>query len=135
LGDPALRNLLLMLLAAVLLGGCGTVTDSRKTDLLEATLSRYASALRWGYYESAFSLRDPANAQEPLPDAKNLRVTSYEVAQPPIMQDPLTAVQVVQIEYVLEDEQRVRKILDQQQWRYDQEKKTWWLTSPIPPFR
>jgi hypothetical protein len=109
--------------------------ETRKANLLEATLSGYASALRWGYYESAFSVRDPECAVEPVPDMRSVRLTGYEVTQPPVMTDEATAVQVVRIDYVLEDEQRVRTLLDQQRWRYDEEKKTWWLTTPLPRFR
>ncbi len=120
---------------ALLLCGCGTLLDGRKAERLEATLSHYGSALRWGYYDSAFAVRDPEQASAPLPDMRNVRLTGYEVAQSPLMEGDDIAVQVVRIEYVREDEQRVRAIIDAQRWRYDAERKTWWLTSPLPGFR
>lgn len=125
----------LVSLVALFLSGCGSLTDGRKADRLEASLSHYGSALRWGYYDNAFALRDPQQAQTPLPDMRNVRLTGYEVAQRPVLEGEETAIQVVRIEYVREDEQRVQVILDRQRWRYDPEQQTWWLVSPLPSFR
>lgn len=124
-----------VLVATLLLSSCGSLTDSRKADRLEATLSHYGTALRWGYYQNAFSLRDPEQAQDPVPDMRGLRLTSYEVDRPAVMEDEATAVQMVRIEYVRESEQRVQVLFDAQRWRYDPQRETWWLVSPLPPFR
>lgn len=125
----------MVLVSALLMSGCGSFSSSRQNDLMEATLSHYGSALRWGYYESAFSLHDPELPQSPVPDMRKLRLTHYEVIQPPVMEDDLTAVQVVRIEYVRENEQRVQVLSDTQRWRYDPKREAWWLISPFPPFR
>ena len=130
-----MKRALPLLFALSVLAGCGTYSETKKADLLDATVSAYGVSLRWGHYESAFSVRDPEQAETPLPDTKNLRLTAYEVLSPPVMLDEVTAVQMVKIEYVLEDEQRVHRLTEQQRWRYDPEQKAWWLASPLPQFR
>lgn len=122
-------------MVALLLSGCGSLTDGRKAERLDASLSHYEAALRWGYYDSAFSLQDPTQLATPPPDMSNVRLTSYEVAQPPILERDDIAQQVVRIEYVRQDEQRVQVILDRQRWRYDPDREAWWLASPLPSFR
>jgi hypothetical protein len=125
----------LVSLVALVLIGCGSLKDGRKADRLEASLSHYGSALRWSYFDSAFALRDPQQAHVPLPDMRNVRLTGYEVVQAPVLEGEETAIQLVRIEYVRDDEQRVQVILDRQHWRYDPERQTWWLLSPLPSFR
>lgn len=130
-----MKRALPVLLTLWVLGGCQTPGETRKANLLDSTVTGYGAALRWGHYESALSVRDPELGESPLPDVKNLRLTGYEVVSPPVMIDEVTAVQVVRIEYVREDEQRVHSLMDQQRWRYDPELKAWWLASPFPEFR
>lgn len=66
---------------------------------------------------------------------ENIRVTSYDVVQPPVRSDESTATQIAQIEYLHEDVQRVRKLSDRQEWRYDPATETWWLHSGVPAFK
>ena len=123
-----------LLAAAVLVAGCSTVDREKKTQALEAASTAYGKALRWGYYETAYGYLHPDLHTE-VPEAlENVRVTSYEVAQPAVLKGETQAEQVVQIEYVLRDEQVVRKVLDRQDWRFDDKTKTWWLHSPVPAF-
>jgi hypothetical protein len=123
-----------MLLAVSVSFGCGGLKQHKKATALESTLNNYRAAMRWSYFDSVHNFRDP-EALEPVPQRlDNVRVTSYEVVRPPIMLDDTTASQTARVEYVLEDRQRVRTILDRQRWVYDTEAKTWWLTTPIPSF-
>ncbi len=65
----------------------------------------------------------------------NIRVTGYEIRQPPLPVDEAKVLQVVEIDYVLEDSQRLRKLSEQQEWRHDPESKQWQVFSPFPEFR
>jgi hypothetical protein len=121
-----------MLLAASVSLGCGSLKEHNKATALESTLNNYRAAMRWSYFDSVQNFRDP-EALEPVSQRlDNVRVTSYEVVRPPVMLDDTTASQTARIEYVLEDRQRVRKIVDRQRWVYDTEAKAWWLATPIP---
>jgi hypothetical protein len=127
---PAL-TLLLILSAA----GCGNVKEDKMAELLEVATSGYRQAIRWGYYPAAAGFLHPDERQNvDLDKLANVRVTGYEVVQPPVIGAEKTAVQVVQIDYVLNDEQVLKSIGDRQQWRYDEAQKTWWLHSGLPAF-
>lgn len=49
--------------------------------------------------------------------------------------DEDTAIQKVEISYVLKDKQVLKKLKDDQLWRYDPETKQWWIYSAFPDFR
>jgi hypothetical protein len=66
---------------------------------------------------------------------ENIRVTSYEVVQGPIMSDETTAIQTVFIEYLYKDIQVIRNLQDRQVWRYNEEEESWALASKVPQFK
>jgi len=130
------RLALLSLTATLLAAGCGTIQNDKRSQGLEAATNAYGRAIRWGYYETAYGYVHP-DRRPPVPKAiENVQVTSYEVVQPPVLQDDnAKAQQVAQIEYVLRDEQVVRKVSDRQDWSFDESTGTWWLYSPVPVLR
>lgn len=134
------RTAILLLLAITLLAqGCARVQKEQKIQGLEAATTAYGNALRWGYYEMAWNYLDPALLARLSPDALNLkgvRLTAYEVIQPPIIlaEDQTQAEQRVQIEYVRQETQVVRSLSDHQVWRHDEASGGWRLHSPPPHF-
>lgn len=42
--------------------------------------------------------------------------------------------QLVRIDYVLRDEQRLKTLVDRQQWRWDDDLGAWWLYGGLPAF-
>jgi hypothetical protein len=128
---------LLTLAVALLIGsGCARVEKEKKTEGLEAATNAYGKSLRWAYYETAYGYLHPSLRTGLSEHLDNIRVTAYEVVQPPVMKDEgrSRAEQVVQIEYVRRDEQVVRKVSHRQDWRFDPASETWWLHSPMPAF-
>jgi len=123
------------LAVALLAAGCGKVREEGKSNALEAATSAYGSAIRWGYYETALGYLHPDQRRELPPGLEDIRVTSYEVVQPPLRQDDDSAIQVVRVEYLHDEVQRVKGLTDRQTWRYDPDTKTWWLHSGLPPLR
>ncbi|MBK1647798.1 hypothetical protein [Rhabdochromatium marinum] len=127
--------LLLLCAAVVMLNGCERIKEERKHQLLESATSGYRQALRWGYYDAAIQFIKPEERPEaPSERLKNIRVTGYEVVQPPVMTEADQAVQMVRIEYVLRDRQRLESLAERQHWQYDQEASAWWLTTGLPTF-
>jgi uncharacterized protein YceK len=126
----------LLLATALLIAGCASVQRDKKVIALQAATNGYESAIRWGYYETAFGYLHPdLRRGKPLPERlKDVRVTSYDVVQPAQIQDDRTATQVVNIEYVYEDRQVVKRIADRQVWKWDQGLESWWLKSGLPDF-
>jgi hypothetical protein len=125
----------LALLAAVLLGGCSSLPGNKKDNALETTLSEYQSAMRWGYWSTLMGYRGDKAPPVPALDFDNIRITGYEVRQPPVSVRDDTVLQVAEIQYVLTDQQRVHKVFDKQEWRYSEKTGQWRLFSSFPELR
>jgi len=135
---PVFPLLIVAILAASLLSGCQTLGERKQSTTLEDTLRLYAGIIRWGALRKAYSFRDPSKMEmlDDIPTGlENIRVTSYEVVQGPIMSDETTAVQTVFIEYIHKDVQVIRNLQDRQVWRYNEEKESWALSTYVPQFK
>jgi len=127
---------LLLPLAMLSILGCTSLKEDKVAELLENATSSYRQSIRWGYWDAAIGFLHPDKRMDVDPEAlDNIRVTGFEVVQPPVIGDDLTAVQLVRIEYVLNDRQRLESLADRQEWRYEKEMKTWWLHSGLPKFK
>ena len=132
---PPVKTMLAVLLA-LSVAGCSSLPGNKRERALEGTLSDYQSAMRWGYWSALFGMR--GDKAPPVPEDLNLdnvRITGYELRQPPVATREDLVLQVVEIQYVLTDQQRVRKVFDKQEWRYDEENTQWRLFSPFPDLR
>jgi len=126
---------LLVVLVVLVVAGCGTVKDDAKRIGLENTLSSYRQAIRWGQFPAAAGFVAPSERSDLDLDAlKTVRVTGYDVVRQGIIDPDDTAVQMVQIDYVIEDRQRLERLTDRQRWRYDAQYQAWWLESGLPDF-
>jgi len=134
--QPVGRPILVLALCALMGGGCAVMSEKR-TLALQAATSRYDSAIRWGYFETAYAFVDPAlRKDKELPALyKDLRPTGYEVVQQPLETDGGKATQIVTIDYVHEDRQSMMTLTDRQVWQYDKDLKNWWLVSGLPAFK
>jgi uncharacterized protein YceK len=127
---------LLLLLVAVALGGCAsegkTVLSAR-----DKVLRSYASAIRWGEFETAWGFVEPAAREaHPLTELeierfKQIQVTGYEVRNLNEEADGSVS-QVVEIRLVSRNTQVERAIVDHQRWIFDPAAKRWWLASGLP---
>ncbi|MCX7514502.1 hypothetical protein [Frateuria sp. STR12] len=132
-----MRRYLLPLLAAVAMLCAGCATDQRNQSLV-TTLNAYASALRWGDFQNARQFVDPkvrdSSPLTPLDLARyrQVRVVGYDEGAGPVPDGELQVRQVVQIGLVNINTQAERTVTDRQTWRFDPEKKRWWLTSGLP---
>ena len=132
-----MRRYLLPLLALVALLCAGCATDQRNQALI-TTLNAYASTLRWGDFQSALQFVDPKLRASHMPTSLDLaryqqvRVTGYDDGAGPVPDGENQVRQVVQINLDNLNTQAERAVIDRQSWRYDPEKKRWWLTSGLP---
>lgn len=129
--------LLVLCLALMPVQGCKQIKEERKHRLLESVTSGYRQAIRWGYYDAALQFIQPEDrgAQDQSESLANVRVTGYEVVRPPVIVDEDKAEQIVRIDYVLHDRQRLQSLSELQQWHYDKNASRWWLTSGMPAFK
>jgi len=132
-----MRRYLLPLLALLAMLCAGCATDQRNQALIH-TLSAYGSTLRWGDFQSALQFVDPKVREANQPTALDLaryqqvRVTGYDDGAGPVPDGENVVRQVVQIGLVNINTQSERTVIDRQTWRYDPEKKRWWLVSGLP---
>jgi hypothetical protein len=124
------------LFIGLVLTGCASLEKDRRAMGLQAATNAYQSALRWGDFDTALGLLSPElQRDEELPqDLKDLRITRYEVVQPPLIRAGDSATQTVSIEYLFEYNQILRRLTDRQVWRWDEQEKAWWLQSGLPAF-
>ncbi|SEJ18544.1 hypothetical protein [Frateuria terrea] len=132
-----MRRQLLLLLAFVAMLCAGCATDQRNQALIH-TLGAYGSTLRWGDFQSALQFVDPKVREANRPTALDLaryqqvRVTGYDDGAGPVPDGENVVHQVVQISLVNINTQSERTVIDRQTWRYDTDKKRWWLMSGLP---
>ena len=126
---------LLALASMLLLAGCAT---QNRADTLDLTLRAYASAVRWGDFQSAVVFLDPMTRAEHMPSAldlaryKQIRVSGYDAGNGPLPDGENQVRQIVHINLINVSSQSERSIVDRQTWRYDETTKHWWLTSGLP---
>lgn len=126
---------LLTLTCLLPLAGCATMEKDKQATALLATTNGYREALRWGYWQAAVEFLHPdTHAELDLNPLENVRVTGIEVLRPATITPEAQALRLVRIDYVLEDEQRVKQLMDRQDWRWDQDRKVWLLHSGLPAF-
>jgi hypothetical protein len=112
------------------------VDDSKKTITLDSATRTYERAIRWGEYEAAIGLRrDSTVTHEHMDRLKAIKVTSYEAVRQTDSADRSETVIEVRISYYNEYTMKEKTIFDLQSWKYDPEKKSWYITSPMPNFK
>lgn len=126
---------LVTLALVLLLAACGVQRADVKA--LEATLSSYGSVMRWGKAEQAVPFLDPELPEAARPSDLELeRWNQLQVAgwreQPYAMFGETRATQVVEIDLVNRHTQKLKTLVDRQEWRWDAEAQRWWLTSGLP---
>ena len=126
---------ILALVSLLLLAGCAT---QKRSDTLDTTLRAYASAVRWGDFQSATIFLDPKTRADKMPSALDLaryklvQVSGYDAGNGPVPDGENQVRQIVHINLINVSTQSERSIVDRQTWRYDETTKHWWLTSGLP---
>lgn len=128
-----LPSILLLLFA----GGCQTLQKQQADIQFDKVLYSYQNTLRWSGVDRAYVYMKPEllEGQSIPTELDNIRVTAYEVMQPPVPLGEGLMKQSVKIFYVLQDRQIERSLLDEQVWEYQPEDKIWYRISPMPDFK
>ena len=133
-----MRRSLSLLLIVLLLAGCASVEERKKSISFQSTTRAYEGSIRWSDFETAAGFINREKVTDPGPDPellKRIHVTSYQVISTTGAPDGSGAQLVVEIRYY--DEQRMSevKLTDRQTWEYDAEAEAWYLASPLPAFK
>lgn len=125
----------LLLLLALSLGACAAAKLDRNNDLQRQQYA-YSAAIRWGDFEGAWNLVEPAyRAAHPMTDLdfaryKQLQVSGYHELG--ARGDATTAEREIQIGVINRNTLVEREARYTEAWRYDPVAKTWWLTVGLP---
>ncbi|MGD2055579.1 MAG: hypothetical protein PVJ15_02140 [Gammaproteobacteria bacterium] len=132
-----MHRLISAVLIAVILSGCASMADRKRSVYFDQATRRYENNIRWGEFEAASRFINYEEVTGPKPDPallKRIRVTAYNVLNTSISEDHNEARVTVEIRYY--DEERMSEITltDRQTWKYNEEEAYWYLASPLPAF-
>lgn len=125
-------------LTAVLLVLLSACAGSTQKTTLDATLLQYESVVRWSQWDGAIDFLAPEYlelnpvTQLDLDRLRLFRVTQYTVRSVMPTADGRTVRQAVEIRLFNRNRAVEQALLDQQEWRYNEERERWFLWSGLP---
>lgn len=130
-------GLKLILLGMLLmgLGACQTNPFKSGDAKLDDIMTAYKIAVRWGAIANTYQFLTPElRVTAEVPDnLDNIRVTTYQVVSGPGAISENLVTQTVLIEYVYQDQQVLKKLVDEQLWKYVEADDVWYRANPVPP--
>ena len=104
---------------------------------LQPMQDAYAAAIRWGDFETAWQLVDPAyKAEHPMTELEFGRYQQVQISgyrdQGGSMTPAGEVMRDIEIGVINRNTLAERSVRYRERWRYDPEAKTWWLTSGLP---
>jgi len=131
-----MKKLLIALVIMALLQACGGRMGKKQN--LDHTLYQYAKVMRWADFDQAINFIDPEADEDIKPTEleinrfKQFGVSSY--VPRPILPGPdeNSIIQTVELKLYNIHTKREKAVVDRQIWRYDEDKKRWFLDSGLP---
>jgi hypothetical protein len=133
-----MRTIFLVTLTVLVLSACATIDSKKKSSTFETAMFRYEKAMRWSEFGLADSMRRLPEGQlpaQPVELLEHIRITAYETLGTNSNSDGSEIRVAVRIRYYHDDGLKVGTLIDNQVWKYDEEQKTWYITTPLPTFR
>ena len=122
----------LVLLAAAACGG-NQVEEARSE-----AFKQYETIIRWSQWDAAadfiapeYMVENPVTRLD-MDRLRLFRVTAYTIRSTGVYDEGMTARQVVEIKMFNRKQGIERTIIDNQEWRYNEERKRWQLHSGLP---
>ena len=129
-----LRMIIILGLATLLTACPKTKEESDLSD----TLLKYDTVVRWAQWDAAVDFVSPEYLEEhpvtrlDLDRLRLFRVTQYTVRSAVNVDDGKGLVQEVEIRMFNKNQARERTVIDEQYWKYDEERERWLLHSGLP---
>ena len=129
-----LRTFVILGLAALLTACPKTKEESDLSD----TLLRYDTVIRWAQWDAAVDFISPDYlAENPVTrlDLGRLRlfkVTQYTVRSAVPVDEGKGMLQEVEIKMFNKNRAREKSVIDEQYWKYDEERERWFLHTGLP---
>ena len=118
------------------LAGCAAAGKIDRNDALDKVEYAYSAAIRWGDFEGAWNLIDPAYRKaHPMTDLEFERYKQVQISAYHDLGSQAgdgTAMREVQIGVINRNTLVERQVRYTEQWRYDPVAKTWWLATGLP---
>jgi hypothetical protein len=127
---------ILILLCVLALAGCAS--SSPAATALDAAQYAWSGAIRWGDFDGAATLVDPkVREADPLTELElkryeHVQITSYRDRGASRNIEAGTAARQIEIGVVNRHTMAERTISYTETWRWDEQGKTWWVTSGLP---
>ncbi|MFO3706021.1 hypothetical protein ACI6Q5_13845 [Xanthomonas codiaei] len=126
-----------LVLGLALLSGVASAGSRAQARALETTQAAYAAAVRWSDFDAAQGFVEPAHAQaHPVSDLERSR---YEQVQISGYRELRTGDDAngdlrreVELRVINRNTQAERLVRSIEIWRWDAERKRWWLASGLP---
>ena len=129
------KTILLFSLAILVLAACSTnQVDKSRGEAFK----QYETIIRWSQWDAAADFISPDYQTEhpitrlEMDRLRLFKVTSYTLRSAGVYDEGMTAQQVVEIKMFNTTKGVERTIIDEQEWRYDEERKRWLLHSGLP---
>lgn len=129
-----LRTIILLGLTALLTACPKTKEESDLSD----TLLQYDTVIRWAQWDAAVDfiaseyLEDHPVTRLDLDRLRLFRVTQYTVRSAVPFDEGKGLIQVVEIKMFNKNQARERVVIDEQEWKYNDEIERWQLHSGLP---
>ncbi len=128
-------KILHMLFVCAVLSGCAT---SKQSNTLNDTLKQYEIVIRWSQWDGALDflaseyLESHPVSRLDMDRLRLFRVTQYAVRSATPFDAGMGVIQVVEIKLFNRNRAVERSLIDRQEWRYNAERKRWFLHSGLP---
>ena len=132
-----LKILSVVLLALIIAAPASALAKRKKGSQLDAMQAAYASAIRWGEFEQAWELVQPAYRQaHPMSELAFRRYEQVEISgysdRNSSVADDGSVIRKVELRVINRHNLAERTLRYREQWRWDDEAKRWWLVVGLP---
>ncbi len=129
-----LRTIVTFGLAGLLLG----CPQSKEDKDLSETLKQYETIVRWAQWDAAANFISNEYQEEhpitrlEMDRLRLFRVTQYILRSSTPVDDGMGMLQIVELHIFNKNQARERTIIDEQYWKYNEERERWLLHSGLP---
>jgi hypothetical protein len=129
------KSIILLLIATLAVAAC---IPNQVSKTRGEAFKQYETIIRWSQWDAAadfiapeYMLEHPVSRLD-MDRLRLFKVTSYTVRSTGVFDEGMTARQAVEIKMFNANQATERTIMDEQEWRYDEERKRWLLHSGLP---
>ena len=133
-----IRTIVLLAVVSGLLCACATLKNASKMESFDHVSQSYRRTLMHSDFQSAASYIGGEGAVSGQGGAEKLahfRVVYCEIKKVSVSADKDTIMQDAELSYYDKNTMIHRTMVDHQKWRYDAEKKRWFLSSGLPALK